>query len=318
MEAASATGDGFVSSRYLLISPCRDEARFLPATIGSIARQSVLPDRWVIVDDGSTDSTPLILRDAAARYPYIEVVRREDRGRRSVGPGVIDAFYAGLERVDLDGYDYVCKLDADLEIQERYFERVLARFEAEPRLGNFSGKVYLRGPDGRLSPERMGDENAIGAAKFYRVACFRDIGGFVRELCWDGIDGHLCRMKGWIARSVDEPELRLVHLRPMGSSQGGLWRGRKRWGAGKWFMGSAWYYVLAVALYRMAEPPYGIGGVGVLVGYLEAAARGSERFGGREFRRHLRRYELRSLLFGRRRTAEAYHRRCSSLGPVGP
>jgi glycosyltransferase involved in cell wall biosynthesis len=307
-----------VSSRYLLISPCRDEARFLPATIASIARQSALPARWVIVDDGSTDATPGILREAAARHRFIEVVRREDRGRRSVGPGVIDAFYAGLARVELDDYDFVGKLDADLELPERYFERVLARFAAEPRLGNFSGKVYLRGSDGRVRPERMGDENAIGAAKFYRVACFREIGGFVREVCWDGIDGHLCRMKGWIARSVDEPELRLMHLRPMGSSEGGVWRGRKRWGAGKWFMGSAWYYLLAVAVYRMAEPPYGIGGLGILVGYFEAAARRSERFDDREFRRHLRRYELRSLVLGRRRTAEAYHRRCAALASGSP
>lgn len=307
-----------MSSRYLLISPSRNEARFLPATIASVAGQSVLPARWVIVDDGSKDSTPEILRDAAARYPFIEVVGREDRGKRSVGPGVIDAFYAGLERVHLDDYDFVGKLDVDLELPERYFERVIARFEAEPRLGNFSGKAYLRDPHGSLRPERMGDENAIGAVKFYRVACFRDIGGFVREVCWDGIDGHLCRMKGWIARSVDEPELRVVHLRPMGSSQGGLWKGRRRWGGGKWFMGSAWYYVLAVSLYRMAEPPYVIGGVGILVGYLEAAIRGSKRFDDSNFRRYLRRYELRSLLLGRRRTAEAYHRRCGALDPGRP
>ena len=303
-----------MSSRYLLISPCRDEARFLPATLASVARQSVLPAKWVIVDDGSTDSTPSILRDAAARHSYIEIVRREDRGRRRVGAGVIDAFNAGLERVHLDDYDFVGKLDVDLELPERYFERVLARFEAEPRLGNFSGKVYLRDSDGSLRPERMGDENAIGAAKFYRVACFREIGGFVRAVCWDGIDGHVCRMRGWIARSVNEPDLRLVHLRPMGSSQGGIWRGRRRWGAGKWFMGSAWYYVLAVALYRMAEPPYVIGGLSILVGYLTAALGGRKRLENWEFRRHLRRYELRSLLLGRRRTADAYHRRCAALG----
>src|SRR5262245_36835452 len=107
--------------RYVLISPCRDEARFLPVTIESIGSQTVRPTRWVIVDDGSSDATPSILNEAARRYPYIELVRREDRGERSVGPGVIDAFYAGLERIHLDQCDYLCKLDTDLEVPRRYF-----------------------------------------------------------------------------------------------------------------------------------------------------------------------------------------------------
>jgi biofilm PGA synthesis N-glycosyltransferase PgaC len=294
--------------RYVLISPCRDEARFLPVTIASVASQTVLPTRWVIVDDGSSDATPSILSEAARRYPYIELVRREDRGERSVGPGVIDAFYAGLERIDLDECDFLSKLDTDLEIPRRYFEAVLARFEAEPRLGTFSGKLYLRADDGRLRPEPTGDDNAVGPAKFYRVDCFREIGGFVREVCWDGIDGHMCRMEGWIARSEDGPDLQLIHLRQMGSSHEGIWTGRKRWGMGKWFMGSAWYYMLAVAMYRMGERPYLIGGLGILMGYLEAALKGVKRFESREFRRHLRRYEARVLLYGRRRAAEAFHR----------
>src|SRR3954470_12312020 len=86
--------------RYLLISPCRDEAQYLRRTLDSVAAQSVPPALWVVVDDGSTDDSPKILAEYAAKYPYIRVIRREDRGRRSVGPGVIDAFYAGLETVD--------------------------------------------------------------------------------------------------------------------------------------------------------------------------------------------------------------------------
>src|SRR5262245_52360199 len=294
--------------RYVLISPCRDEAPFLPVTIAAIASQTVLPTRWVIVDDGSSDATPSILSEAARRYPYIELLRREDRGERSVGPGVIDAFYAGLQRIDLDECDYLCKVDTDLEIPPRYFETVLTRFKAEPRLGTFSGKLYLRGSDGRLRPERTSDDNAVGPAKFYRAECFREIGGFVREVCWDGIDGHMCRMNGWIARSEDGPDLRLIHLRQMGSSHQGLWTGRKRWGMGKWFMGSAWYYILAVAMYRMTERPYLIGGLGILTGYLEAAMKGVRRYENREFRRYLRRYELRVLLFGRHRADETNRR----------
>ena len=86
--------------------------------------------------------------------------------------------------------------------------------------------------------ERHGDDTSLGMTKFYRVACFKAIGGFVREVMWDGIDCHRCRMKGWIACSWDEPELRFVHLRPMGSSQQSIYAGRMRHGSGQYFMGT--------------------------------------------------------------------------------
>src|SRR3954453_19572077 len=95
------------SRRYLLVSPCRDEAQYLRRTLDSVAVQSVPPTLWVVVDDGSTDETPAILEEYARLLPYMRVVRRTDRGRREVGPGVIEAFYAGLETVRLTDCDYV-------------------------------------------------------------------------------------------------------------------------------------------------------------------------------------------------------------------
>lgn len=295
-----------MSRRYVLITPCRDEAAYLQTTIDTVAAQSVLPAKWVIVDDGSTDDTPNILARAAAKYPYIQVVKRNNRGVRSVGPGVIEAFYEGLAAVDLDQYDYVCKFDGDLEMPLRYFERLMEQFEADPWMGTLSGKLYLRYGE-KTVEERCGDENSVGPAKFYRVECFRDIGGFVRQVSWDGIDGHLCRMKGWIACSMHDDELRIIHLRRMGSSQDNFWVGRVRWGRGKYFMGSALYYVLAVAVYRMAERPYVISGVGILWGYLKAMFARLPRYDNQEYKKHFRRYELESLLRGKRRTMNRHH-----------
>ena len=278
-------------------------------TLDSIVAQTVLPTAWVIVDDGSSDRSPQILAEYAAKHPFIRVVRRADRGKRAVGPGVIEAFYAGLDTINLEDFEYLCKLDLDLEIPRGYFEQVIEQMEVDPYLANFSGKPYLREADGRLVSERLGDEYAVGQIKFYRRAAFREIGGFVRQVSWDGIDGHMCRLKGWVARSEDRPELRFIHLRQMGSSQQSLWVGRLRWGFGKYYMGSALYYVGAVALYRMLEKPYIIGGWGILWGYLKAMFGGAPRFDNTEFRRFLRRYELESLLSGKRRAADRYHQR---------
>lgn len=128
--------------RYALISPCRDEAKYARITLDSVTRQTVPPALWVIVDDGSTDHTPQIVAEYAARFPYIQVVRRIDRGMRSVGPGVIEAFYAGYAKINPDDFDYICKLDPDLEIPPRYFERLIEEMEKEPRLWYSLGKDF--------------------------------------------------------------------------------------------------------------------------------------------------------------------------------
>lgn len=301
--------------RYGLITPCRDEAAFLRSTLDTVAAQTIPPALWVIVDDGSTDETPAILDEAARAHAFVHVIHRKDRGARAVGPGVVEAFYEGLAHVDLRELDFVCKLDGDLELPPRYFERAMERMDADLYLGNLSGKLFERLRDGRLREERTGDENAVGPAKLYRVECFQEIGGFVREVAWDGIDGHLCRMNGWIAASVDDPEMRIVHLRPMGSSQQNIHVGRRRWGRGKYFMGSAPYYVLASALYRTLQPPWVVGGANLAWGYLRAALEGHPRYANPACRRYLRRFERDQLLFGRRRTLERENLRIRREGP---
>src|SRR6266850_1026596 len=102
-----------MNDRYLLISPCRNEADYMRQTLDSVIAQSIRPAKWVIVDDGSKDETPKILAEYARAHDWIEIVTRSDRGSRSVGPGVIEAFYAGYATISPDDYDYLCKLDLD-------------------------------------------------------------------------------------------------------------------------------------------------------------------------------------------------------------
>ncbi len=289
------------SRRYCLISPCRDEAAYLQGALDSVNRQTVPPTAWVIVDDGSTDRTPEILASYQKRLPYLRVVRRQNRGRRKVGPGVIDAFYSGYETIDPGQFDYLCKLDLDLELPPRYFECLIERMEEDPRIGTCSGKAYY--PDessGQLISEMIGDEMTVGASKFYRVVCFKQIGGFVRQVMWDGIDCHRCRMLGWLACSWDEPELRFIHLRPMGSSEDGIWSGRKRHGFGQYFMGTTPVYMAVSAFYRITRPPLLLGGLAMAWGYLHAAVTRKPRYEDPEFRRFLRRYQWNCLRYGKK------------------
>ncbi len=274
-------------------------------TLDSVIAQSVRPALWIIVDDGSTDETQAILAEYAAKHAFIRVVRREDRGRRSVGPGVIDAFYAGLETVDLRDYGYVAKVDLDLDLPRNYFEELIRRMEADPRLGTCSGKPYFRHPrTGQLISEKCGDDMSVGMTKFYRMECFEQIGGFVREVMWDGIDCHRCRMLGWKACSWDDPELWFIHLRPMGSSQYGIWTGRMRHGYGQYYMGSSLAYMTASAVFRMTRPPVVVGGLAMWWGYVRAMLGRRERYDDRAFRAFLRRYQWRCLMCGKRRARE--------------
>jgi poly-beta-1,6-N-acetyl-D-glucosamine synthase len=322
------------SRRYCLITPCRDEARFARRTLEAVTSQTIPPALWVIVDDGSKDETPAILDDYAARFPYIRVIRRPDRGERVLGSGVIDAFYAGYNAsINPDDFDYLCKFDLDLDIPPDYFEQIIIRMEKNPRLGTCSGKPYFHrdairsnSSDGRslertqfplttragYISEKCGDENSVGMIKFYRTLCFKQIGGFVRYLMWDGIDGHRCRMLGWIAESWDDPELRFEHLRPMGTSHKSWWTGRYRHGVGQYYMGTAIPYMIASSIFRMTRPPAIIGGVAMLWGYFKSMLTRAPRYDDPRFRNFLRRYQYACLLLGKKRATRLFDTRQSA------
>jgi glycosyltransferase involved in cell wall biosynthesis len=294
-------------NKYVVISPCRDEAKYMRETLDSVISQSVKPAKWIIVDDGSTDDTPKILAEYRKKHDWIEIVTRNDRGRRAVGPGVIDAFYAGYETINPDDYEFLCKLDLDLRLPPRYFEILMERMASNPCIATCSGKAYVQ-EHGRLISEMHGDDTSLGMTKFYRVSCFKTIGGFVREVMWDGIDCHRCRMHGWIACSWDEPELRFIHLRPMGSSQQSIYAGRMRHGYGQYFMGTSFLYMTASAIHRIKQKPYVLGSVAMLWGWVKSALSGRPRYENAEFREFLRRYQWRALLVGKRRALEEIYR----------
>ncbi len=306
-----------VPRRYALVTPCRDESKFARRTLDAILNQTIRPAIWVIVDDGSKDSTPAILAEYAERVPWIKVIRRQDRGDRKLGGGVIDAFYAGYDTINPADYDYVCKLDLDLDLPPRYFERLMQRMEAEPRLGTASGKPFFVEPGtGRAVDEMCGDENSVGMVKFYRTACFAQIGGFVRELMWDGIDCHRCRLLGWLAASYHDADLRFEHLRPMGTSHKNWWTGRVRHGVGQYFMGTIPAYMLASAVFRMFHPPVFVGAVAMSWGYVRSLLQRRPRYGDATFRQFLHSYQWNCLLKGKARaTAEVNERQKSAWRP---
>lgn len=289
--------------KYAIISPCRNEAQYMQKTLDSVINQTVRPHSWIIVDDGSTDETPKILSRYAKKHEWIKIITRSDRGRRNVGPGVIEAFNEGLKHIKLDDFDYICKLDLDLKLPEKYFEILIDRMERNTRIGTCSGKPY-EWRKGKFITDNYGDEMSVGASKFYRTSCFQEIGGFVKEVMWDAIDCHKCRYLGWIACSWDEHELRFEHLRPEGASQKNILTGRMRHGFGQYYMGTSLTFMIASAVYRMKFPPYITGGMFMLVGYLQSLLQRKPRHPDPKLRKFIRKYQHKALLKGKSKAIE--------------
>lgn len=265
-----------MQSRYVVVTPARDEEETLPHTIESMRHQRVLPVRWIIVDDGSTDGTLEIARQAERELDWLEVLSRGDRGHRALGGGVVETFDEGLARLADVEWDFVVKLDADLSFAPDYFERLLRRFDENPRLGMASGKTFLM-EDGQKKIEWCHDEHVRGPAKMYRAECFEAIDGLVAVRGWDMIDETRAQMLGWETRSFIDIEL--IHHRPIDARQSHVLASRYRMGELYHFLGYHPLYHLARSVRSALQDfPILVGGVALLFGYVSAALRQRERF----------------------------------------
>ena len=286
--------------KIVVISPCRDEEQFLPDLINCMENQTLKPVEWIIVDDGSTDKTAEIVRKANKRNSWIFLEQKKDRGVRSVGPGVVEAFYYGYQRIKTDDWDYICKLDGDLKLPPEYFERLIGYFDRDEYLGAASGKLFLEVNNDKFVQERNSDESVWGCANFYRRKCFESIGGFVRQVMWDGIAFHRARMEGWRTLSIRDSKLSIIERRIMGSSQKNILVGRLRWGEGQYFMGTHPLYIFAIGVYRLFERPFIIGGICIFSGFFLSYIKKKEQYHFNGFKKSLHAWQLERLRFSKR------------------
>jgi glycosyltransferase involved in cell wall biosynthesis len=248
------------------------------------------------VDDASRDRTPEILADYARRHPWIRIVRREHHGQRQLGPGVVDAFNAGLASLGDDPYDVIAKLDTDCEFKPHTFAVILGHFD-DPRVGMVGGNTYLLLGD-QLVFEGYTSYHVPGNAKFYRRECFRDIGGLQPVYGWDVIDETDARRHGWLTMS--DPDAMFIHHRMQGSSLGAI-RGRFIWGRCAYAIGSHPLFAIARGFYRMGHRPFVIGGLAFIWGFLISRFNSRiKRITDPDLIRYLRQEQLYRLMHGNR------------------
>ncbi|HMC49143.1 MAG TPA: glycosyltransferase family A protein [Solirubrobacterales bacterium] len=274
-------------AELLLITPARDEAVHLERTIRAVAAQTHRPDLWLIVDDGSTDATAEILDRAAGELPFLRVLQAPEHPGggpdRLAVAAEARAFNWALETLNLDDYTHIGKLDADIELPAEYFQRLLDRFEREPRLGIAGGSLLERGRGG-WQLTKVPDNHVRGALKLYSRECFAAIGGIEERLGWDTIDETYARMHGFDTRSLTAPGLTARHHRPV-ATRGGALRGRARHGQCAYILRYGGWWVTLRSFKVACAPPYGLTGAAFLYGYMRSAARGESRVEDEQFRR---------------------------------
>ncbi len=201
--------------RYYVIIPAHNEEAFIAQTLQSLAAQTVLPAKVVVVNDNSTDCTAAICADFSLQYPWLSVVEKSSDAIHLPGSKVIQAFRAGYETVDAN-YDVIVKLDADLILPTDYFETILAEFAKDTKVGMAGGFAYIE-KKGNWILESLTDKDHIrGAFKAYRKECFLQIGGLKPAMGWDTVDELLAKYYGWKIVTVES--LKVKHLKPTGAN----------------------------------------------------------------------------------------------------
>lgn len=202
--------------KYYIIIPAHNEEAFLRSTLNAVLTQTFLPEKVIIVNDNSTDSTETIIDEFSGTHPIFKKLNTTSSTEHIPGSKVINAFNKGLVMLDND-YDFIVKLDADIILPDAYFERIAYIFKGNHSVGIAGGFAYEQnhGITWELN-HPMNKDHVRGAFKAYSKNCFKAINGLKNAMGWDTTDELLAQYHGFSIYTDDS--LKVKHLRPIGKA----------------------------------------------------------------------------------------------------
>jgi biofilm PGA synthesis N-glycosyltransferase PgaC len=279
---------------YVLVTPARNEEEFIEKTLESVTRQTCLPLKWVIVNDGSTDGTASRIEPYLSKYTWIELVNRPVRHERNFAAKV-HAFNAGQEKVKDLNYEIIGNLDSDVSLDPDHFEFLLNRFKEDPRLG-VAGTVFREESGYNSETDSLeGQLHVSGQCQLFRRQCFADVGGYFANKAGgiDWIAVTTARMKGWKTRSFREKSF--FHHRRLGTAERSAFAAAFSYGEKDYYLGGHPVWELFRVTYRMVKPPYVGEGLALGLGYGWALVRRAKRPISNELVAFHRREQMRKL-----------------------
>lgn len=249
---------------YALITPARNEARYIELTIQSMIVQTHLPVKWVIVSDGSTDGTDEMVQKYLQAHPWIELLRMPERKERHFA-GKVHAFKAGYECVRKLDVDVIGNLDADVSFEPEHFDFLIGKMAENPKLG-VAGAPFREG-NFQYDYRFTNIENVWGGCQLFRRECFEEIGGYMplKGGCIDHVAVLSARMHGWQTRTFTEKVC--MHHRVMGTALQGSLKAKFKMGVKDHFVGNHPLWEMFRTVYQMKHRPYVFGGLSMGLGY---------------------------------------------------
>lgn len=196
-----------IESQYWALLLTRNGAEMIQLTAESIMHQTIPPVNMCIVDDGSSDDTPIILEKLRREYPErVNVVTLQDEGydiRRVVKNINIGVEAQKKEKIKSE---YMLISGDDCVYPPHYAAYILVRMNRDHRIVIASGDI-----EGILHP----DVTPRGSGRFVRTRFFHEIGGHFP--LYYGYEGWIFQKALQLGYSIKNyPDIRYHHLREMG------------------------------------------------------------------------------------------------------
>ncbi len=250
---------------YALVTPARNEEKYIESTIKSVISQTVTPVRWAIVSDGSTDRTDEIIGIYAKQYNWIKLIRLPEHTEHQFAAKVF-AFNAGYEVVNEVSFEIIGNLDADLTFEPDYFAFLLSKFLDDPKLG-VAGTPFVEKNFHSYKDTSQNIEHVSGACQLFRKQCFTQIGGYKPHkgggIDWMAVTS--ARMMGWHTRTFPEKELK--HHRQIGTGGAHPLKAAFKTGQKDYYQGSHPLWELFRTIFQFSKRPYIISGLLLACGY---------------------------------------------------